>query len=205
MEAAFELKDVLDEFFVPRRRSPTLFGDAPVRAVQSCPPYCEGSGYGYQLGYPGEGLALRPPGEAPRVQMLDELAPGFDYAATVQTLVDEGWLPVDSWWWQHLRENWWWVDEADTAVTWIWTGLLIRVRPGCCVRVTELFNAPQLLADIQEVVYAASAAWTPLCLPVRLTGSSGCVLRGGIASLGALDTDGTPEVVSLNELPEAGI
>ncbi len=52
----FALLDLLDGFFMLRKRSPTLFGDAPVRAVQACPPFSEGSAFGWEIRYSGIGL-----------------------------------------------------------------------------------------------------------------------------------------------------
>lgn len=180
----FDVIDVLDTFFELRPRSNTLRGNAPVRAVQACPPYVEGCGFGFELFYRGEGLALHPDQNGSlQVTMLDALADGFNYSSVVEPLFQREVLSNTSRWHAQLRDNWWWT-VGD--VVHVWTGLLVRPREGYWLRTTELFNAPHLQLSVAEDLFHDSQHFSPLVLQLRLQNTDRTLIRDAIASISPL-------------------
>ena len=194
--------DVLDGFFYLRKRSSTLYGDAPVRATQACPPFTEGSAFGYELRYSGSGIAIEPEASTP-VRMLDELTPGFDYTATVRRAQEL----LEPAWYERLADQWWWRDAQDDSTLHVWTGLIARPEPACAARVTQLYNSPHLRLDIDEQVITDSERYTPLVLSVRVLGEAAplrTAMSGAVASLSLLPAGSTLESALLHEHADCG-
>lgn len=196
-----QIVDVLDGFFEIRPRSSTLHGDAPVRAVQACPPFAQGSAYGWELRYSGIGLALQAQGE-PAVHMIDELTPGFDYAGQVRVAAAQGYLAAP--WLEQLLDNWWWRDPQDNKRIHLWTGLVAKPSDNCHLRLTELFNSPHLQLDLQEQWINGAAGWTPVILSFDLRNTDRSAIAGTVASLSPLPRASTMETVALADYPWIG-
>ncbi len=196
-----QVVDVLEGFFEIRARSSTLHGDAPVRAVQACPPFAQGCGYGWELRYSGIGLALQAEGE-PAVQMIDELTPGFDYAGQVQAAAEQGYIAAP--WLNQLLQNWWWRDRQDPKRIHLWTGLVAKPSTDCDLRLTELFNSPHLQLNLQQQWIDGTAGWTPLILSFDLRNTARSAIAGTVASLSPLPRASTMETVALADYPWVG-
>lgn len=196
-----EIVDVLDGFFELRARSSTLHGDAPVRAVQACPPFAQGSGFGWELRYSGVGLALQAEAE-PAVHMIDDMTPGFDYAGRIQSAGEQGYLtaPLLS----QLGDNWWWRDTHDSKLIHLWTGLVAKPCGNSHLRLTELFNSPHLQLSLQEQWISDTAGWTPLILSFHLRNTQQSAIAGTVASLSPLPNASSMESVALADYPWIG-
>lgn len=200
-EHSTQIVDVLDGFFEIRARSSTLHGDAPVRAVQACPPFAQGSGYGWELRYSGIGLALQAQGE-PAVHMIDELTPGFDYTGQVRGAAEQGYIAAL--WLEQLLDNWWWRDPQDNQRIHLWTGLVAKPSDACHLRLTELFNSPHLQLDLQEQWINGAEGWTPLILSFDLRNTERSAIAGTVASLSPLPRASAMETVALADYPWIG-
>ena len=201
--SCMDVVDVLDGFFYLRKRSPTLHGDAPVRAVQACPPFSEGSAFGYEVRYSGIGIALEPEAPTP-VRMLDEMTPGFDYAATVNRAAPY----LSPAWLDRLLTSWWWRDGTLSDRLHVWTGLLVRPQPGHCARLGELHNSPHLRLDIAEQIALNDDTYTPLVLTVDVLSVPDqprrTALAGAVACLSPLPANATMASAPIGRYPECG-
>jgi hypothetical protein len=199
---AFDVLDALGGLARLVRRTPTLDGAVPVRVAQGCAPLLEGNAFGYQIELTrpltlrarwGRALASWEARDA------EELARAC--RAAVPRLVAEGLLEPGGAWHRALAKGPAWTRGAHVR---LWTGLLVRPRPGVWLRASSCANRRNRLVDVEEA-YVAGDAWVPLVLDVSLSRARArgpVTLRGEVACLAALAPNATLARGELADAPE---
>jgi hypothetical protein len=161
---SFEVLDCLDSLFRLTKRSPTLDGSVPLRAVRACVPLLEGNAYGFQLTLTRplrlarRLLGWRPAWGGADARSLDRLLRG-----AVPRLGVEGWVPSLAW--RRVLERGVAVP-AGRAIR-VFTGLLVKPEVGTWLRVTSAANRRNTLFEVVEQLIPDDGAWVPLVLELR--------------------------------------
>jgi hypothetical protein len=201
-ETSLDVIDALDQFFVLAHRSATLDGDLQARAVQFCPPVVEGTAAGCQIVSPAPILLDRASDGKPRLNLpRPVLARVSERAARVDQLAQLGLLRRGGRWHRLLRDQLCW--ERGHALH-VWTGHLVRPRPGISLYLTASFNR-RCGATVGEQVYEADE-WVPLVLSLSLPQRPPLPvwLKGDVACLLPLSTRAKIEKHTLPDAPEVG-
>jgi hypothetical protein len=163
------------------RRSPTLAGGVPVRVAQACVPLLEGNALGLQV------TLTRPLRLARRWGRFSlQPGPGSEqlcraHAAAVAALVAQGYLPRGGAFHRMLARG---PLVHDGGRLRLWTGLLVRPRPGFWVWAAGAANRRNVLFDLGEVVVPDSEHLVPLVLELRpKPGVRSLLVDGEIATL----------------------
>ena len=181
-DEGFELVDVLAGFTTLAHRSPTLDGGVPVRVAQGCVPLLEGNAWGMQvtLAQPIE-LRRRFGGwSVTACQRGEELSRMT--RASVPMLIADGMLRPGAWV-KRLERG---AIETGRTIS-LFTGLLVRPRPGLRLRVSTLANRRSWLYTIDEAILDDTSAFCPLVLDiVPSRDAEALTLAGEIATLAVL-------------------
>jgi hypothetical protein len=194
--------DAFDQFFVIAHRSPTLDGDMQTRAVQYCPPMVEGTAAGFQVVSPAQIVLNRTKSGTLRVSMGDAvLARVARQEERVDRLVELGLLERDGAWHRLLRERLYW---GDGDVLHLWTGHLVRPRPGVALYLTSSFN--RRCATTAKPLLFEGRDWVPLVLSLSVPPEPGAAvwLKGDVACLLPVSAGATFVKHTLSESPEVG-
>ena len=162
------------------KRSGTLDGSVPLRAAQACTPLLEGNAYGHQLVLEGALELKRGLGgglscvAGPVLDRLERAGRG-----ALPPLVLQGFLKSAGHWESRLRAGA--VISQRRRVS-LWTGLLVQVPEGLCVRVagTAEFAGFDLRiepARIENLVRLAAQVYPQLADPARFTRTPWAGLR----------------------------
>jgi hypothetical protein len=199
---SMDIIDGLDQFFVVAHRSATLDGDLPTRAVQWCPPMVEGTAAGVHLVTPKQLLISRAESGALRLGLPEPvLARVARQAERVDRLAELGLLRQGGEWHRLLRDRLYW-GQGDTIH--IWTGHLVRPRPGVVLYLTSAFN--RRCATTASPRLFEAREWIPLVLSLAVPEGPDAVvcLFGDVACLLPLSSRATIVKHSLSEAPEVG-
>jgi hypothetical protein len=199
--SAFDAIDVLGDYWLLDRRSPTLEGSVPVKAVQFCPPFIQGNTAGFHL-WPGESTLLRKGRNGLTVGLTETAQAQLttDYAARIARLADDGLLERGGYWHRKLSAGAYWGEGRELH---LWTGYLVRPRPGVWLLVTGAFNRRSPVA-VREHVLADPKAFVPLVVTLDVTsvGGKDTWLEKEVASVLPLRPDVTFTSCAAGEEPE---
>lgn len=201
---AFDVLDVFEGFATLTRRNPTLDGAVPVRVAQACLPLLEGNGFGFQVGLTRPLRVSRVLGSpAIRDEALQRL-----HAAALPRLLAHGLIARGGGWHRALQRSFaWsgWLPRRRPRLQ-LFTGLLVRPRPGTWLRLGNAANRRNALIDLVETVIPDDAAYVPLTLDLSLpaTGWSRVRLEGEVACLAPVQPGVGFSVRGLEERPEIG-
>lgn len=201
-ETVADIIDAFDQLFVIAHRSAILDGDMQTRGVQFCPPVVEGTGAGFQIVSPAPLLLDRDAAGEPRVSMVAEVLRRIDHQAErVDRLAALGLLPKDGRWHRLLREKLFWGTGRTLH---LWTGHLVRPRPGVSLYLTTAFNR-RCGATVRPELFERPE-WVPLVLTltVRETPRPPLFLKGDVACLLPVSPRMTIVKRTLAEAPEVG-
>jgi hypothetical protein len=165
-DVAGEVMDALGGLFLLRKRSATLDGSAPVKAVQFCPPFVQGNEAGFQL-LPGDATLVRSARGQVAVgftESLQEKVAGPGYQAVVARLAADGVLPARGYWHRRLARSAYWKQGGKLF---LWTGLLVRPSAGVWLLLTGAFNR-RCSVDVQEHVIPDAGGFVPLVVTLEL-------------------------------------
>lgn len=198
----FEWLDAFEGFFTIERRSPTLDGSVPLRAVQGCVPFLQGNAYGFQL-------VLRHPIELVRRFGVYSLAKGDvllrRHRSALPRLLAQGFLIPHGYWYHQLASGPVRIDSRfhrGPRVT-LFTGLLVRPRKGVWIRVTAAQNRRNTLFEVSEYVVADSDRFVPILLTLTFSRHvSSITLSGELGCLGPLVPDVRLHLDELCHAPE---
>ncbi len=197
----FEVIDVLGGLSELRRASATLDGSIPVRAAQACSPLLEGNRFGFQL-------ALRVPLELSRGALGPKLARVPDalqraLSGTIPRLFAEGLLDRG---WQKTIERGLVSRGRRNNELLLFTGLLLRPRPGHWLRVSHGGNRRNLCFDVEERLIRDAEQFVPLSVTLRFARSAEFPLKlsGEIATIAPLDPRLSVVETELAQSPKEG-
>jgi hypothetical protein len=161
-----EVMDALDGLCLLRKRSSTLEGSPPVKAVQFCTPFIQGNAAGFQL-LLADSTLIRRTRSGTVLGFTEELegkVRGEKYQASVARLVQEGLLPRNSSWCRLLARRAYWQQGGKLH---LWTGFLVRPAHGVWILVTGAFNR-RCSINVQEHVIPDAGAFVPLIVTLEL-------------------------------------
>lgn len=190
---AFDVVDVLGGFATLEKRSPTLDGSVPVRVAQGCVPLLEGNAWGWQV------RLTRPIELRKKLTGWAATGAGLDdrqrmTRAGVQMLVRDGTLR-DAWT-KRLERG---AIDAGRTIS-VFTGLLVRPRPGYLLRGSTSANRRSWLYTVSESIIDDTAGFSPLILDIVPGRDVDALsLEGEIATLGALPAKTSQKSRDLNE------
>lgn len=200
----FEVLDVLHGAVELVRPTATLDGSIPLRAAQACSPLLDGNQFGFQVtlrerveldrSLTGVRLSHAPP------MLLRALS------GAVPRLFAEGLLDPRGRWPARLsrglvhRER---TRDGRHRLS-IFTGLLVRARPGIWLRIGHAGNRRNLLFDVEECWVADDGRFAPLVVTLSLMPGTRLPLSlfGEIATLAPLAADVHVERAKLSEASE---
>lgn len=161
---SMEVVDALDGFCVVEKRSPTLDGSVPLRAVQGCKPFLDGNSAGFQLRL-GAPARLDIDGDDVQLRLTDETSEHIaDYPARIRRLVERGLLTAGGYWHRVLKRG---IARRDKDRLALWTGLLVRPAPGLWVLQSGAFNRRTRI-DVREAVITDDSSYVPVVLELSL-------------------------------------
>ncbi len=195
--------DLLDALGLARleRRDRTLDGSVPLRVAQACVPLLEGNAFGWQVVLRRELRLTRRLGR-PRVEEAD---PAFEPArlGAVTRLEAQGLIAGA--WPALLRSGLGWPQGGlFSSRCYLWTGLLVRPRPGVWLRVAGAANRRNLRLEIAPLHIASGAGFTPLLLSVDGWQDDPQRLSGEIGSLAPLSPAAFFAETTLRDRPAIG-
>jgi hypothetical protein len=180
---AFEAIQALPGFCRLYKRSPTLDGSLPLRAVQHCAPVFEGNEAGFQISLE-QPMTMR---RNRRGIHIDMTPPAFrqtqdEARGRIERLVEEGLIRRGGYWHRLFSQE---ALPIRGSRIHLWSGFLVRPAAGVCLRVGQAFNRRSRISVVEHVIVDASA-FTPLVLeidgknlssePLWIEGEIGCVL-----------------------------
>src|SRR5688572_22736134 len=200
--ACLDVISVLD-FFAIEKRSETLNGSIPLRAAQGCKPYLDGNAAGFHARMVDPAV-IRQTRNGARFVLTDE---GYEkvttgYSARIEHLVDSGILPREGYWHRELRSGPVWKKKD---VLRLWTGHLVRPKPGVWILVSGALNR-RCFVNVREYVISASDSFIPLILELDLSSlrDRETWLDTELACLTPLRPNVGMSIVDLKERPEPG-
>jgi hypothetical protein len=202
-EIAFDLLDALGLARL-ERRDRTLDGSVPLRVAQACVPLLEGNAFGWQVVLRRELRLARRMGR-PRVEEVDQALEPARLAA-VTRLEAQG--QIGGAWPGLLRAGLGWPQGGIfSSRCYLWTGLLVRPRPGVWLRVAGAANRRNLRLDVVPLHLAPGApdgGFTPLLLSIDGWQDDPQRLIGEIGSLAPLSPAAFFEQATLRDRPAIG-
>lgn len=198
---AFEVVNVA-QFCRLAKRSGTLDGDLPQRAVQGCVPVVEGSAAGFHVTI-GDTAVLHVPADdhaSASLHTTDE----FDSILSQDTAQFAPLLRrcCGPYWADRLSHGFFFTEGA---AAFLWTGILVRPRPGINLLVTGAFNR-RCEIGIRELVISDSEHFLPLVLEFDLASARDerTFLDTELACVLPLRSDYTITERRLRDMPELG-
>ncbi|HSO33600.1 MAG TPA: hypothetical protein VLT33_13800 [Labilithrix sp.] len=181
------------------KREGTLDGSVPLRVAQACVPLLEGNAVGHQIVF-GKRLVVRSRLGRRGLEATPELAETDRvHHAAVGYLAAHGLLRRGGAWHTQLAKKWWWVERGVLRV---WTGLLVRPRPGTWLRVTGAGSRAILGLGVRTAWIAAEDdELVPLVVDLD-EAADGTRLEGEVATIVAVVPDVAVSVVSVHDAPE---
>jgi hypothetical protein len=169
-DIAFEVIDVLDQFFILKERSATLEGSAPLKAVQFCTPFIHGNAAGFHLWF-GDSALIAKRRQDIVLGLTDEghAKSNDGYSAKIERLVERGLLDKASYWYRKLKNG---ISWKEGKSFYIWTGLLVRPSSGVWVLVSGAFNRRSPIG-VHEHVIPDTSTFVPLVLSVDIASAHG--------------------------------
>jgi hypothetical protein len=182
---AFDVLDVLGGLVELRRSSATLDGSIPLRAAQACQPLLDGNRFGHQLVL-SERLELVRGARGPKLARVPEPIRRA-HAGAIPRLFAEGLL--DRVWEKQLCRGLVTGRGALRGELTLFTGLLVRPRPGLWLRLSAAGNRRNVLCDVTERWVRDSDRLVPLLLTLRPGPEARfpLVLSGELATLAPFD------------------
>ncbi len=201
---AFEVLDVLEGLFLLEKRSATLEGSAPLKAVQFCTPYIQGNAAGFHL-LLADSVLIRKQGARVQLGTTEALEPklgGADYTARVAGAVERGLIAKGGYWHKKLARCAWWREGTKLH---LWTGFLIRPQANVWMLVSGAFNR-RCSIDVQEHVIPDDGALVPLVVTLDLSSvtKKETWLEKEVACIVPLRPDVTFAISTLDQAPEIG-
>jgi hypothetical protein len=203
--SSFELVDLFSGFCELVKTSPTLDGSVPLRAARACSPLLDGNRYGLkirlaeplELGRSLGGIRVR---TRRQIELERALAGGVPRAAA------EGLLAPAGSWARRLEKRFAWSERAGSRRVQLFTGLLVRPRPGTWLCLSDAGNRRNLLFEVDERFVRDDGEFAPIVLTLKIARSAKLPLRlaGEIATLGALEANTRIDLASLEARPELG-
>lgn len=129
-------------------RDGTLDGAVPLRGAQACVPLLEGNALGRAVSFAKRVVFRARLGRRAFVENDAFVAIDRAQRAAVPMLVAEGLLERGGAWHERLEKRWWWIERGVVRV---WTGLVVRPRPGTWLRVCGPGNHASLGARVRGV------------------------------------------------------
>lgn len=201
---AFEVIDVFEGFAALARRNPTLDGAVPVRVAQACLPLLEGNAFGFQVRLSRPLSVTRGLGApAIRDEALQRL-----HAAALPRLLAHGLIARDGPWHRALRRSFAWAPwlPRRRPRLHLFTGLLVRPRPGTWLRLSDAANRRNSLIAVTPALVPDDREYVPLALELTLpaAGWSRIRLDGELACLAPVEPGVRFALRGLEERPEIG-
>jgi hypothetical protein len=201
---ACEVMDALGGLFSLVKRSATLDGSAPVKAVQFCTPFVQGNAAGFHLLF-NDSVLLRQLRRGVALGFTDNLEAkvgGDGYAARVTALVARGVLPRDGFWHRKFTAGAYWMESGKLH---LWTGLLVRPARGVWILATGAFNR-RCSIDVVDQIIPDTGQFVPLVITLDLasTRKKDTFLEKELACLVPLLPEATFTSRTLAEAPELG-
>jgi len=181
------------------QRDGTLDGAVPLRVAQACVPLLEGNAFGHQIVFSKRltarvRLGRRTLATSPELDAVDR-----GHRAAVPLLAARGLLRARGAWHAQLAKSWWW---SERGVLRIWTGLLVRPRPGTLLRVSGAGSRAILGLGVRTA-WIAGEDLVPLVIDFDRV-EDGTRLEGEVATVAAVAPGLGIDVVGLDEAPELG-
>jgi hypothetical protein len=201
---AGEIVDALDGLCLLAKRSSTLDGSAPVKAVQFCTPFVQGNSAGIHLLF-ADSVLVRWTGSRLALGFAEQMEPktaGPDYESRVAGLVERGLLIKNGYWHRKLAKRAHW-GQAGTLH--LWTGFLIRPARDRWLLITGAFNR-RCSIDVREHVIPDTGAFVPLVVTLELASvrKRDTWLEKEVACIVPLHPDVRFETSALVDAPELG-
>jgi len=165
VEAYMEVIDALDGFCHLIKRSATLEGTMPLRAVQGCRPLSEGNEAGHHVRFSRRAI-LTQTDAGPALGLGDADALTANLPSRVQQLVDRGHLAADGYWHTRLSGGLAWRSGPGRIA--FWTGLLVRPQRGVWLLQGQARNRRSFV-DVSEVVIHDHEEFVPVVIELDAT------------------------------------
>ncbi len=181
------------------KREGTLGGAVPLRVAQACVPLLEGNALGHQIVF-GKRLVVRARLGRRRLEATPELEEvDRVHHAAIGYLAAQGFLRKGGAWHTQLAKKWWWVERGVLRV---WTGLLVRPRPGTWLRVSGAGSRAILGLGVRTAWIASDdEELVPLVLDFDEV-ADGTRLEGEVATIAAVVPAVAATIVTVDEAPE---
>ncbi|MBS2020325.1 MAG: hypothetical protein JST00_46130 [Deltaproteobacteria bacterium] len=199
MRAGFEALAAFEPVARLTQKDRTLDGAVPLRVAQACVPLLEGNAFGRQIVF-GKRLVVR--SRLGRLSLAS--SPTFDevdraHRAAAPYLVAQGLLERGGPWAEQLTKRWWWTERGVLRV---WTGLLVRPRPGRWLRVCGAGSRAILGLRVRTTwIGDRDDVPVPLVLDIE-DALDGTRLEGEVATIASVFPDVRVELVSLDDARE---
>ncbi|MBX3190730.1 MAG: hypothetical protein KF819_27275 [Labilithrix sp.] len=181
-------------------RDGTLDGSVPLRVAQACVPLLEGNALGHRIVF-SKRLVVRARLGRRRLEASRELEEiDRAHAAAIPLLAAQGFLRRGGAWYTQLEKSWWWVERSVLRV---WTGLLVRPRPGTWLRVTGAGSRAILGLGVRAAWIADAGELVPLVLDFDAA-PDGARLEGEVATIVPVVPGVRAEIVMLRDQPALG-
>ena len=180
------------------KREGTLDGAVPLRVAQACVPLLEGNALGHQIVF-GKRLVVRARLGRRGLEATPELGEvDRVHHAAIGYLAAHGWLRRGGAWHTQLAKRWWWVERGVLRV---WTGLLVRPRPGTWLRVSGAGTRAILGLGVRTAWIASEGdELVPLVLDLD-EAADGARLEGEVATIVPVVPNVAVSLVTLAEAP----
>jgi hypothetical protein len=177
------------------KREGTLDGAVPLRVAQACVPLLEGNAFGHQVVF-SRRLVVRSAigrrGFEP-TRELEEIDRA--HRAAVPFLAAQGFLRSGGPWHTQLRKSWWWIERGVVRV---WTGLLVRPRPGTWLRVSSAGSRAILGLSVRTTWIGETDELVPLVIDIDAVADK-TRLEGEVATIAPVVPDVRVAIAPLAE------
>lgn len=182
------------------KRDATLDGSVPLRVAQACVPLLEGNTFGHQIVF-GKRLVVRARlgrrglAKSPELEETDRA-----HRAAIPFLAAHGFLRRGGAWHEQLAKSWWWVERGVLRV---WTGLLVRPRPGTWLRVSSAGSRAILGLGVRTTWIGDhdEGELVPLVVDIDAA-TDGTRLEGEVATIAAVEPDTRVTIGDAASAPE---
>lgn len=181
------------------KRDATLDGSVPLRVAQACVPLLEGNAFGHQIVF-GRRLVVRARlGRRGLAKSLELEETDRAHRAAIPFLAAHGFLRRGGAWHEQLEKSWWW---AERGVLRVWTGLLVRPRPGTWLRVSSAGSRAILGLGVRTSwIGDHDGELVPLVVDIDAA-SDGTRLEGEVATIAAVAPDTRVTIGDAASAPE---